>query len=168
MSEPNFLEKLILDEISGKNQAIHAYDKTMWTVRTGFLTLFFAGWGILLKSLVENPAKAPTAFNNNILIVMVLMSVALGCGGYIVDLNYAKRKFRVIHALDNLISAIVEKQGQVHDGLGGSEVFLLVAGDKMDENYREVSGYRHEMAVARRIYLMPMIAAILSVPFLWK
>ena len=57
MSELSLLEKLVLEEIGGKNRAIHAYDRMMWTVRTGFLTLFFAGWGILLKALVEKPSS---------------------------------------------------------------------------------------------------------------
>jgi hypothetical protein len=48
MNENNLISKIIVDEIGGKNQAIHAYDKMIWTVRTGFLTLFFARWGILL------------------------------------------------------------------------------------------------------------------------
>lgn len=56
MPELSLLEKLVLDEISGKNKAIHAYDRMMWTVRTGFLTLFFSGWGILLKAMVEKVA----------------------------------------------------------------------------------------------------------------
>lgn len=52
MEEP-FLEKIIQSEISGKNAAINSYDKMMWTVRSGFLTLVFAAWGLIIKSALE-------------------------------------------------------------------------------------------------------------------
>src|SRR5262245_16003153 len=96
MSEPTIIEKLVLAEISGKNRAIHAYDKMMWTVRTGYLTLFSASWGFLLKGLIENSATRPEAVDNHLLLTMLLVSVALGSGGLVIDQNYARRKFRVI------------------------------------------------------------------------
>jgi hypothetical protein len=42
-----------MTEVAGKNAAIASYDHMIWTVRSGFLTLFFGGWGLLLKSLLE-------------------------------------------------------------------------------------------------------------------
>lgn len=81
MSKLNLIERLFLEEIGGKNRAIHAYDRMLWTVRTGFLTLFFAGWAILLKALVENSSAKPSALDNRVLLVMLLVSVALGIGG---------------------------------------------------------------------------------------
>jgi hypothetical protein len=168
MSELSLLEKLVLDEISGKNRAIHAYDRMMWTTRSGFLTLFFAGWGVLLKALVEKPSREPSAVDNRILLVTTLVSVMLGIGGLVVDLNYARRKFRVIYALDRLMSGVLQRHGQVHEGLGDIEVCLQVSGDKGDENYRKVSGYSHEAAASRTIYLLPMAVAMLAVYLLWR
>ena len=84
MKENSFISKIIIDEIGGKNQAIHAYDKMIWTVRTGFLTLFFAGWGILLKSFVDNSSDKQLS-QDGILIVMLLISITLSCGGYIIN-----------------------------------------------------------------------------------
>ena len=46
MDNEAFITKIILDEITGKNQAIHAYDRMIWTVRTEFLTLFFLQAGV--------------------------------------------------------------------------------------------------------------------------
>ena len=43
-------KKILLDEIAGKNQAIHSYDSMLWVIRTGFLTLLFTGWGLVLSS----------------------------------------------------------------------------------------------------------------------
>jgi hypothetical protein len=168
VSEFSLLEKLILEEVSGKNQAIHAYDKILWTVRTGFLTLFFAGWGVLLKSLVETSFKEPVAQDNSNLLVMLLVSVALGVGGFIVDQNYAKRKFRVIYALDRLMMSVLERKGQCQQGLGDDEVFLQVAGDKNDDNYLKVSGYWREAAVSWTIYPMSIAIAAIAVVLIWK
>ena len=49
MMDKAFLTKTIGDEISGKYQAIHKYDKIMWTLRSGFLTLVFGGGGLVIK-----------------------------------------------------------------------------------------------------------------------
>jgi hypothetical protein len=32
------LEQIVLDEVADKNQAIHAYDRILWIVRSGYLT----------------------------------------------------------------------------------------------------------------------------------
>ena len=98
MNENSLISKIIIDEIGGKNQAIHAYDKMIWTVRTGFLTIFFAGWGILLKSFVDTSSDKQLSSQHDIFIVMLLISITLSCGGFIVDLNYFSA-FRKI--LDN-------------------------------------------------------------------
>jgi hypothetical protein len=166
MHDHSLLEKLVLDEIGGKNQAVHAYDKMMWTVRTGFLTLFFAGWGILLKAMVEQ--QSSTAPHNRILLVMLLVSVALGVGGLVVDQNYARRKFRVIYALDQLMSGIVQRHGQLHDDLVDIEASMQVSGDKNNQNYRKVTGYAREATVSLTIFLLPMAIAVLAVYVLWK
>ena len=43
---------IILGEIAGKNAAIHAYDKILWMIRTGYLTLFYGAWAIVLKGII--------------------------------------------------------------------------------------------------------------------
>lgn len=42
--EATFIKEIIKKEIDVKIQALHKYDKMLWALRTGFLTLFFAGW----------------------------------------------------------------------------------------------------------------------------
>lgn len=42
--------KLINNELTGKNAAIHAYDKMIWKVRAGFLTLVFGAWRLAVKA----------------------------------------------------------------------------------------------------------------------
>lgn len=53
------IRQIVFDEIKGKNSAIHAYDKMIWTIRTGFLTLLFAGWGLLLSAVGKNINSTP-------------------------------------------------------------------------------------------------------------
>jgi hypothetical protein len=49
----DLLEQIVLGEIAGKNRAIHAYDGIVWKLRSGFLTLLFGGWSILLTGIVQ-------------------------------------------------------------------------------------------------------------------
>ncbi len=168
MHEPSLLESFILSEVGGKNQAIHSYDRMMWTVRTGFLTLFSAGWGLLLKAMFEKQCTAPNALDNQILLVMLLISLVLGVGGFIVEQSYARRKFRVIYALDRLMSGIVYGKEKFPEGLEEIAGTFQVSGDKSDDSYRAVSGYAPEVMTSRIIFLLPMVIAGLAVFILWK
>ncbi len=49
MRDGGALERMVQAEIGGKYLAVHAYDRMLWTIRSGFATLFFAGWGLLLR-----------------------------------------------------------------------------------------------------------------------
>jgi hypothetical protein len=46
------ITRLALAEVEGKNKAIHAYDQMIWTVRSGFVTLFFGAWALLFQQLL--------------------------------------------------------------------------------------------------------------------
>ncbi len=167
MDKEELITKIVLGEITGKNQAIHAYDKMIWTVRTGFLTLFFAGWGILFKSFVDGSSGTQVNLHS-VLIAMYLVSAALSVGGLIIDQNYVKRKFRVIFALDSLLSTLLKngtKLGNSHDEINN---YIQVSGDKDDTNYLKVSGYRPARKTGLLIYLVPVIIAAISVLLLWK
>jgi hypothetical protein len=54
----DLLKQIVLGEIEGKNRAIHAYDGIVWKIRSGFLTLLFGGWSILLTGIVKTKDKA--------------------------------------------------------------------------------------------------------------
>jgi len=41
MSDRPILHQILLDEVAGKNRAVHAYDHILWTIRSGFVTVFF-------------------------------------------------------------------------------------------------------------------------------
>lgn len=167
MDKEELTSKIVLGEITGKNQAIHAYDKMIWTVRTGFLTLFFASWGILLKSIVDNSSGTQTNLHC-VLIAMLFVSIALSVGGLIIDQNYVRRKFRVIYALDSLLLILLKNSFQIDDSQDQIIDYIQVSGDKDDKNYQKISGYRPAWKAGLAVYLVPVIIATINVLLLWK
>lgn len=160
-NEPSsdFMEKLVLGEIAGKNAAIHAYDGMVWKIRTGFLTLTFGGWAILLKDLagMGHPLQNYKALAWG----LFLFSLGFALGAWYVDRLYVQRKFRVIHALDSLTEELAARNGKC---TGIPADLLKVAGDKADESYR-CDGYRNALKGEYAVYLAP-IAVIFAV-VLW-
>lgn len=170
----SLIKRVVLDEITGKNQAIHAYDKMVWTVRTGFLTLVFAGWGLLLSSVADSftgcEGSDPVVKAWPLLAAMVAVSVGLAVAGFIVDLNYVRRKFRVISALNGLMAVIIE-----HDEaeLMNREFiakhlrpFLSISGDSGSRDYASVSGYKGARTISLIIYSVPLIGVATAITFL--
>lgn len=96
-------KEIILGEINGKHAAIHAYDKIIWTIRTGYLTLFYSGWAIVLNAIVDKGGDFDEF--TDVIIVMLAITFSLTAGAYIVDNNYLKRKFRVIYALNEILKS---------------------------------------------------------------
>jgi hypothetical protein len=166
MEKDDVIFKIIVDEISGKNQAIHAYDRMIWMIRSGFITLFFAGWGIIFKSIIDNPSQSQTNIHR-VLIAMALISVALSLGASILDRNYVKRKFRVIYTLDALMSCVMLRDVKLFANMSEIINYMQVSGDKDDTFYREVSGYPHECYAGFVIYLVPIIMIIAGVMLVW-
>ena len=168
------LARIVFAEIAGKNQAIHAYDKMIWTTRTTFLTLVFAGWGLLLSSaaedLIEGAGSDPVAKVAPLLIAMVTVSIGLAVAGFMVDLNYVQRKFRVIAALNGLMKVVVE-----HDEVELKnrelvskefEAFLRVSGDSASLDYLGEPGYEPAWRVSAIIYSVPLVGIALAVALL--
>ncbi|MEP6507598.1 MAG: hypothetical protein ABJC63_05175 [Gemmatimonadales bacterium] len=152
------LSTLILGEVAGKNGAIHAYDRMVWTVRSGFLTLLFGGWGLLLKSLVELPSIGSTQYG--IVGAMLCLSIALAIGARAIDLNYVRRKFRVIDALNRLLQLLASHEISYFEesdaGKAAILPYLKVAGDSESKSY-EIAGYSGEKRVGQLIYTAPLV-----------
>lgn len=162
-SENDFLKTLITTEIGGKKQAIHAYDRMIWTVRSGFLTLVFAGWGLLIKALVDNNAN-PTD-SEPYVFILAAFSLALAVGAYRIDLNYVKRKFRVIAAINLFANTIttIDLDNILATARHELSEFLKIAGDAKSESYRS-GAYESESMVSRIIYAVPS-ALIIGITF---
>lgn len=156
---PDFMEKLVLGEIAGKNAAIHAYDGMVWKIRTGFLTLTFGGWAILLKGLAES--ASPERYYKPIAWGLYLFSLGFALGAWYVDRLYVQPKFRVIHALDSLTEELTARNGNC---TGIPADLLKVAGDKADDSY-QCDGYRNALKAEYAVYMAP-IAVVFAV-VLW-
>ena len=150
MEESTLLEKVILGEVSGKNAAINAYDKIIWTIRSGFLTLVFVGWSVLLKSIAENNIDLGKVFVLSA--GMLCVSLGLAIGGWFVDLNYLRRKFRVIVALNELMDAVKTSDGNAS---AIPSDLLKVAGDDANRSY-DTSGYKEALMTSVVVYFAPL------------
>jgi len=158
MADETFIEKITINEIAGKNAAIHAYDDMIWKVRSGFLTLVFAGWSLLIKTAIEHKLSLtqilPYVF------ILSGFSLALAIGGYKIDMNYVKRKFRVINGLNELteITATVNINVQSIQQKALIEL-LKILGDSFNDKY-ESKAYKNEINVSRIIYFIPSLLVI--------
>lgn len=166
MKKEDMIFKMITDELSGKIQAIHAYDRMIWMIRSGFITLFFAGWGIIFKSVIDNPSQSKDNLHN-VLIALTLISIALSIGALVLDRNYVKRKFRVIYAFDELMSLIMRNDINILSNPNQIIAYMQVSGDKNDTSYREVSGYDNECWNGWVIYVVPIIMIAAGVALIW-
>ncbi|HOY05266.1 MAG TPA: hypothetical protein PLO67_07685 [Saprospiraceae bacterium] len=145
-------QEVVKGEISAKYTAIHAYDKIIWQVRTGFLTLVFGGWAFIIKGAVENgmPINAIKFY----ILMMVFLSLILALCGYLVDKNYVRRKYRVVNSLTRLIAIYSpnsenEFTKELKDEI---KLHLGIVGESGNSNYLG-DGYDEEIDVSNIIYL---------------
>lgn len=160
--DDKFIKDLISAEIAGKNNAIHAYDKMIWTVRTGYLTLVFAAWSLVIKAGIDQ--EIDPGENKEYLYILSAFSLVLAIGGYNIDLNYAKRKFRIIKALNELMEILCKPDLGQMDPVDRKKLTRLmqVSGDAANQDYRQRS-FNYELSILRIIYVAPLalIAGIL-------
>lgn len=151
------LSQLVLGEIAGKNAANHAYDKILWQIRSGYLTLVFVGWSVLLKAIAE--ANLDNARGLRLTLGLVLVTIGLAIGGWFIDRGYLRRKFRVILAQNDLVNAIKESP----ESLANVPVQLLtVSGDNGEARFASV-GYAENLRAATAVYFVPLFAIIAAV-----
>jgi len=87
-------------------------------------------------------------------------SLALAIGGYKIDTNYVKRKFRVINGLNKL----TEITATVNINLQGIQQNVLIEllkilGDSFNDKYKS-KAYKNEINVSRIIYFIPSLLVI--------
>lgn len=146
------LEKLILAEIQSKKLAIHAYDGIVWKIRSGFLTLVFGGWAILLHGLVGE-TKLDAGVFQPLVWALYLFSLGFTLGAWYVDRSYVRRKFRVIVAVGDLIDSI---HSCAEDYRRIPVRLLKIAGDSSDMPYR-CQGYGEAIRTELSIYWVPPV-----------
>lgn len=166
-SNTSFLENLINNGIEGKIKALHAYDRLMWTVRSGYLTLVFAGWGFLIKSAVDAklsfPEFAPYAQ------LLSVFTIALSLAAFRIDISYVQKKFRVIQSLHRIMDKLATVDFERPDNqLREMIEYLKIAGEADNKNYDNKS-YRREQKLIMLIYLLPGFLSLCILLFsLWK
>lgn len=157
---------IILGEIAGKNAAIHAYDKILWMIRSGYMTLFYGGWAVVLKSMIENGGGFTDY--KGILVIMFAITLSLAIGAYLVDKNYLRRKFRVIFSLNILLEyafKIQDEEAIDKTILDTLHTHLKVSGDADNTNY-DTDGYKQAIFAENAIYIisvLSLLAALLYV-----
>lgn len=151
------MEKLVLGEIEGKNRAIHAHDSIVWKIRSGFLTLVFGGWAILLQGIAQDLQRSPETYRP-FAWGLYLFTLGFALGAWYVDRSYVRRKFRVIVALDRLTDEIRACNG---DFIRIPPELLKVAGDSGEMPYKS-TGYREASRAELSVYLAP-VAIVLGV-----
>ena len=163
----DFLEQIIKDEKAGKNMAIHAYDKMMWTVRSGYLTLVFGAWAFIIKSAIEK--QVSLEYIKPYVFLLSGFTLALSIGAYLIDRNYSRRKFRVIQAVNELVQLTmsIDINNLDEEKMKKLTTLLQISGDVANDNYK-IKAFKNELQVGRTIYLLPilLIIALLSYYFI--
>lgn len=149
------LQKLVLSEIEGKNKAIHTYDDVVWKIRTGFLTLLFGGWSVLLKAVIDS-----ASIQKYVPLIHGLLAFSFGFafGAAFIDRSYIRRKFRVIFALNRLMAEVQAIGGDWNKMPSG---LLAVAGDNTSAPYN-CKDYRQAMIGELMVYWVPLLTLILG------
>jgi len=163
--DKEFLEKIVTDEKAGKNLAIHAYDKMMWTVRSGYLTLVFGGWGFIIKSAIDKGAAL--VMIKPYILLLAAFTISLSIGAYFIDRNYTRRKFRVIHAINEMMELIMsDDKDKIESNRNEKLTTLLkISGDADNKTYR-FKAYNNEMKVGNVIYMVTCGLIIIIVVYL--
>ncbi|MFT3947199.1 MAG: hypothetical protein QM763_09520 [Agriterribacter sp.] len=157
MPEETFIEKITINEIAGKYAAIHAYDGMIWKVRSGFLTLVFAGWSLIIKTAIDNKLNLEDILQY--VFILSGFSLALAMGGYKVDINYVKRKFRVINGVNELIEIAYSTNINIQSEQKELVELLKILGDVHNNKYIS-RAYTNEINVSRLIYIIPSLLVI--------
>lgn len=151
MSELTFKQNIVINEIEGKYKAIHSYDHIIWVIRSGYLTLIFGSWAFLLQGLIESGSFGFSIY----ILPMMVISMGLTIGGFIIDLNYVHRKFKVIQLLNQLMDLQFDVKNHLKAQDDPHELDLLrclhVAGDER---------FSLSALIGAIIYLTPLICLI--------
>lgn len=160
MPDRSLLMDLVLGEIGGKNNAIQAYDRILWTIRSGYLALFFAAWGIFLTAYAESSQ------GKNMLVALpalLWVSAGLATGGFINDISYLYRKFRVIHDLNQLMQKLIEKADLMDspEFRHAIKEYMVVSGD-IGEGKFVSKGWWLAFLAGTSIYVIPPTCLLLG------
>ena len=153
--------ELILGEIGGKNAAIHAYDKIIWIIRSGFVSIVFGAWALLLTGAARGGGLVE---NRGLVGLLTVLTFGAALFAWYADRNYVQRKFKVIASLDLLMDFVLTR-ARMLDPPGDSLVrgedatlamwLLSVSGDQPflrdDATGSQPSAYREDASLAEQV-----------------
>lgn len=155
-------QKIVMDEIAGKNNAIQTYDQTLWKIRSGFLTLFFAAWGALLSMSGLFSSGLQNADLKAIATAMLSVSFGLSVGGFIIDLNYIRRKYRCIYALSHLLTDAFDNI-DTPGSYKHKAVWMKISGDDKDIKPNKVNSYKGALVEPLVLYSVPFLSILTGI-----
>lgn len=165
-SSMSWRKDIVTGAITGKYSALHAYDRMIWTIRSGYLTLLFGGWALVLKSTFD--AAAPLYELRTRFAVfysaMIVVSLGLMSGAFIVDHSYLRAKFLVIASLNKLLPRAVNLkniENLAPDELSGILEEMRVAGHSSDLSYR-IKGYNQAAFDEYALYSISLLAVLIA------
>jgi hypothetical protein len=163
----DFYQEIVKKEIDGKLAAIHEYDGMLWKLRIGFLSLYFAGWGLLFTTFMKigMTDKLIVSFNV-ILFTLAAITLVICTGGWIIDLNISRRKYRVINALNSLYSEIFKVKDINYLQSSKLAQYIQASGSRSDDLYSECDGYKKELNVLWYVYGLPVLVMIIGLALL--
>jgi hypothetical protein len=152
--------EIILGEIEGKNNAVHAYDRIIWTIRSGYLILLLGGWAIVIKGSIEKGSQV----QSHLLAAMLLVSIGFALGAFILDQNYMRRKFRVIAVLNRLLSCALDVEDL--ESISSEDKKTLhelvrVSGDADNKEY-QTDGYKQAARAEIALYSVSLMAVVVA------
>lgn len=150
------------------NAALHGYDRILLTVRSGYLTIFFGGWAILLSGVAQEKTTLVLALV--IAAALLTFSIGLSVGGFIIDCNYVIRKFRAIHDLNLLLEHVLEnpKIESVEEAKDLDLELLkgVIRVSGVSGEYNE-EGWKAALMVSIVFYFVPIIILGVSLLVTW-
>lgn len=129
-------------------------------VRSGYLTLVFAGWSLIIKTAIEKQMEfqkmAPY------ILIISAFSLALALSGYRIDKEYARRKFRVINSINQLTKLMLSRTYDISEYKHQDELteLLKISGDAYNKNYKS-GEYNNEISIINTIYSVPSILIVI-------
>jgi hypothetical protein len=152
-------QRIILDELAGKNFAAQSYDSTIWRIRSGFLTLAFGAWGAVIAALGDKIQSL-----QSVAIPLCILTIGLAIAGLALDFVYLRRKYRCISLLNEFhlrLYTSIDKLESISSEDWGK--WLRFSGDDRSVDPVEADGFKTSLLELIPVYVLPSVTITLAV-----
>ena len=163
------INRLLFEEIASKMKAIQDYNGIIWKIRSGVMTLIFLSWGYVISGILEQDKEISEI--RSLIVILVILTMMITAAAFVIDLNYIKKKYKVINAYDQLSEWLIRenlddiKVDQLNDKQKDRLVdFIKTSGNNLDYSHKG-KGFKNALKVILTIYgvLMSASLAILTI-----